>query len=89
MNIRSALRIMVRYCCKGHWHEPEIKRFLQSRRYIFLQGIMKLHGFQKLFDLNQLDENFFRWKRVTLRFICDQFNCQSLHRHGSGPCGRN
>jgi len=54
---------MVGYCCKGHWHEPEIKCFLQSRRYTFLQGITKLHEFQNLFNLNQLVEKFFRCKR--------------------------
>jgi hypothetical protein len=60
--LRSALRIMAGYCCKGQWHEPEIKQFLQSRRYIFFLGIMKLHEFQNLFNLNQLVQKFVRWK---------------------------
>lgn len=62
-----SVSITVGYCYKGQWHEPEMKRFLQSRRYIFLQEIMKLHEFQNLFNLNQLVEKFFRWKR--LRYI--------------------
>lgn len=89
MNCRSAFRIMVGYWCKGHRHEPEINRFLQSRRYIYSYWELWNYMNFKTFQFESISWNVHSLETVTLPLIYDQFNCKSLHRYGSGPCGRN
>lgn len=90
MNRRSALRIMVGYCCKGHRHKPEMNAFLQSRRYIyFFTGKYEITWISKPIQFESISWKVHLLETVTLPLIYDQFNCQSLHRYGSGPCGRN